>query len=67
MPQYFVESYRQDVCFHRARVKANSDAEAMSEAPRVAAHTKAASYRIVSDDGENRRLVYDSAANGVGR
>jgi hypothetical protein len=37
MPQYIVESYRRDVCFHRARVNANSDAEARNEAPTVAA------------------------------
>jgi hypothetical protein len=53
----YLESYRRDVCFHRARVNANSDAEARNEAPTVAAHTNATSYRIVSDDGENRRLV----------
>jgi hypothetical protein len=70
MPQYFVErSYRQDDCFHRARIKANSDAEARSEAPTVAAHTNATSYKLISveQNGENRRIVYDSAINGPGR
>jgi hypothetical protein len=67
MPQYIVESYRRDVCFHRARIKAASDTEAKSEAPAVAAHTNAGSYKVIEQTGEIRRVVYDSAANGAGR
>jgi hypothetical protein len=44
--------YRRDVCFHRARLKAASDTEAKSEAPTVAAHTNAGSYKVIEQTGE---------------